>query len=186
MWDWGTLNVGGAFDDLQVQMIGLLDERGANFRSHDFTALKSEEECLNAMLVLAWMLKLVLVHSVNYRKRGPRLRHTAIGLFAWATAARTQDWSTLQHFQYFNKNLVDIVTTVVGVSEQEPSSSHRSWQQNLRVTRVVKQFQVSLQQDSRLAKPTDLALKSFMFWSHKENGSLVFSIVKQYIPPKQI
>ena len=52
MWDWGTLNVGGAFDDLQVQMIGLLDERGANFRSHDFTALKSEEECLNAMLVL--------------------------------------------------------------------------------------------------------------------------------------
>ena len=53
MWDWGTLNVGGAFDDLQVQMIGLLDERGANFRSHDFTALKSEEECLNAMLVLA-------------------------------------------------------------------------------------------------------------------------------------
>ena len=31
MWDWGTLNVGGAFDDLQVQMIGLLVESGANF-----------------------------------------------------------------------------------------------------------------------------------------------------------
>lgn len=139
------------------------------------------------------MLKLVLVHSVNYRKRGPRLRHTAIGLFEPIEQQQKEQQQLALKIDQpcstsnnINKNIVDIVTTVVGVSEQEPSSSHRSWQQNLRVTRVVKQFQVSLQQDSRLAKPTDLALKSFMFWSHKENGSLVFSVVKQYIPPKEI